>query len=139
MALDLSPIHAALTREFRTSEGDQGFQEDFVAAANDVQDELYTPGDYSTAFPHVTQHTEDIDGLDDQHSVIVKAGIRQHLIEMGRIHRGGDTAYAIARTAWKEAKGDFGVLAVDAQQATRDSDSESPTTDSVGLGYLGDE
>lgn len=139
MSLNLSTIHEALSREFRTSVGDQGFQEDFVVAANDVLDDLYTPGDLSTALTHITDFDDTQDDLLAYHSVIVKAGIRLHLIEMGRTHRGGDAAYAIAKTAWEEGKGDFGVLRVDLQQATRDDDSESPTTDSVGLGYLGDE
>ena len=137
MALKLNSLHRTMCREFSTITTDEAFRDDFVQAVNLVLDELSFEADLSTALPHVATFNGDVDDLSERHAFIVHDGLVSKLIEMGRSHRNGENAYALARDNWEERKGDFMVDQSREDQDDVDEDDGSGA-DIIGLGDKSD-
>lgn len=135
MALNLEGIYQSMVRQFRTSTSDDAFQADFVAAINNVLDQMNFIADASTNLGHISSHNGSVSGLETEHSFIVTRGVVTELILAGRKHR-DDTAWSIAMQAWDVALGQYQTMLMRDKQDAVDDDGV-PTEDIVGLGYQG--
>lgn len=138
MSLSLYPLYLSCVKQFTSAVSDNRFKTDFVDAVNSVMDDLSNGGKLTDTLPHVETVNDTVDDLDAKHSTITLKGLIYYLILFGQKHVRGDDAYQIAGVEWDQAQGEWLQLLLEDDQATQDDDG-IPTSNIIGLGYLGDE
>ena len=137
MALYVEPIFQEMVRQFNSAEDDDRFTKTFISATNSALDELSFQAGLSTAIGHISRVEDTISELDSDDMAILVAGLAATIARFGEEHAQGAEAFDRLEGRWRQMRNNFQVKKSWDDQSTQDDDGV-PTSDTAGLGYLGD-